>query len=61
MMSDKRMLTTMAVILGIDLNMGGDDDKMDVDPPSTPPPKPKEEPKPAPKEEDNLTPEQKQV
>ncbi|BES87703.1 STI1 [Nesidiocoris tenuis] len=61
MMSDKRMLTTMAVILGIDLNMGGDDDKMDVDPPSTPPPKPKEEPKPAPKEEDNLTPEQKQA
>uniref|UniRef100_A0A0K8TBK0 Stress-induced-phosphoprotein 1 n=1 Tax=Lygus hesperus TaxID=30085 RepID=A0A0K8TBK0_LYGHE len=62
MMSDKRMLTTMAVILGLDPNMAaGDDERMDVDPPSTPPSKPKEQPKPTPKEDENLTPEQKEA
>lgn len=58
MLTDKRLLTTMSVILGLPF----DDEKMDVDPPNTPPPsKPKEEPKPVPKEEDNLSPEEKQA
>lgn len=59
MMSDKRLVTTMGVLLGIDLDsVGGDDDKMDVDPPTSPQKKREPSPPKAAKPEENLTPEQ---
>lgn len=57
---DDRVLTTLGVLLGVNLHEAGDDSTpMDVDPPrpKTPPPQ-KKPPQP---EEQNLTPEQKQA
>ncbi|XP_014250313.1 stress-induced-phosphoprotein 1 isoform X2 [Cimex lectularius] len=56
LLSDKRLVTTMSVLLGIDLNMGNE--PMDVNPPQQSPPKP-EPPKPEPNPDDDLSPEQK--
>lgn len=62
LMSDKRILATMGVLMGIDLDQFNEEEKMDVDPPKPTPPPPSE-PKPANKEDPdmNLTTEQREA
>lgn len=64
LMSDKRVLETMSVLLGVDLNLLNDE-KMDIDSPkpSTTPSSTSSDPAPGPKDvpDDSLSPEQKEV
>lgn len=59
LMSDKRALVTMGVLMGIDLDFNNDAEKMDVDPPKpttqSEPPKPKDDP------DNDLTPVQREA
>lgn len=56
-LQDNRVMTTLGVLFGMNMDM---EEPMDTDPPKKEePPKPKEQPKP--KEEDNLPPEKKQA
>lgn len=61
-LSDVRMLTTLSVLLGLNLP-GNDEEPMDVDPPkpSAPPRRPSPPPQPKPDPDASLPPEQKEV
>lgn len=60
LMSDKRILDTMGVLMGIDLEQFNEDEKMDVDPPKPTPPR-AAEPKSKDDPDFNLSPEERQA